>query len=106
MPAADLQCPILADLGRTLAADNYDPFVLQLDKAKIDCSKAIQAAGLPMTGGETGVRFVMPLLYGNDKMKVSVDFFCPGLCGHGESVTLHRQDSGWKVTERKTTSVS
>lgn len=107
MPAADLQCHILADLGQALAADNYDPVVLQLDKTKIDCSASFRAAALPMTvSDKRGVRFVTPLFYGNDKAVVFVDFFCFGLCGHGEKITLHRGDSGWKIAKREMTWIS
>ena len=103
----DLQCRILGDLGLALAADNYDPTVLGEGEAKIDCTTAFQAAGLPMTGNpERSIRFNAPQFTDDDQATVKVDFLCLRLCGHGEEIHLHRDGSTWKIADRKPTWIS
>src|SRR5690348_11703284 len=80
----DPQCRILTDVGKVLAADNYDPQVLKEGGGRIDCAASFQSAGLPMLGDQTrGVRFHAPQFSGDDAAVVPVDFYCPGRCGGG-----------------------
>ncbi len=102
----DLQCRILADLGKDLAADAYDPSVMA-GSAKIDCGEAFSSVGLPVNAGaERRVRFNAPEFTGDDEAVVRVDFICLRLCGHGEIVTLHRDRGYWTIANRKTTWIS
>ena len=118
----DLQCRVLADVANQLGSDSFVPYLKSGDDSQrnaIDCTAAFKAAGVPVvpygnpndprvnnTAVDHAWQFSAPEFSDDDAATVKVDYICRRLCGHGEKLTLSRQGSYWKITQRETTWVS